>query len=182
MVYSSFDDDAPDHDASITVEGRQWCLMNEKILMVARGGVVAAMYVALSVIFQPISYGPVQIRVAEALTLLPYLWLDAVPGLFVGCLIANVYGGYGMLDVVLGSLATLAAAVLTKFAPNKILAALSPVAVNAVVVGGYLSFLVNIPLPLSVFYVGFGEAVACFALGIPLIGFLESRGFLLKKR
>ena len=117
---------------------------------------------------------------AEALTLLPYLWVDAIPGLFVGCLIANIYGGYGMLDVVAGSLATLTAAALTHLAPNKILAAASPVAVNAVVVGGTLSYLLEIPLPLSVFYVGFGEAVACFALGLPLIQYISSRGNFIK--
>jgi uncharacterized membrane protein len=154
--------------------------VNKKVLMVARGGVIAAVYVALSVIFQPISYGLVQVRVAEALTLLPYLWVDAIPGLFVGCVIANIYGGFGILDVALGSLATLAAAALTKLAPNKILAAASPVVINAVVVGGYLSYLLNVPLPLSMFYVGFGEAVACFALGLPLLHCLSSRGNFIK--
>jgi uncharacterized membrane protein len=147
--------------------------MNGKTYMIARGAVIAAMYAAVTMLFQPISYGPVQLRISEALTLLPCLWLEAIPGLFVGCLIANIMGGMGLWDVFLGSAATLIAGVLTYFAPNRMLAAASPVAVNAIIVGWYLSFLTNTPIYFSVFYVACGEAVACYALGLPLVRFVE---------
>ena len=81
----------------------------------ALGGLIAAVYVILSVGLAPISYGPVQLRVAEALTILAVLSPVAIPGLTVGCLLANLVGVYlGMtlpLDVVIGTLATFLAAV-----------------------------------------------------------------------
>ncbi len=136
--------------------------------MITRAAVIAALYVALVLIFQPLSFGPVQFRVAEALTILPFLMPEAIPGLFVGCLIANIFGGFGALDIVLGSFATLIAAYGSYRAPNRWLAALSPVAVNGLVVGAYLSFLTGMPMFLSIAYVALGEAGVCFALSVPL--------------
>ena len=151
--------------------------MHGRILMITRGAVIAALYVVVTIMFQPISYGLVQVRVSEALTLLPFLWIEAVPGVFIGCLFANIWGGSGLPDIILGSAATLLAALLTRYAPNKFLAAASPVVVNALVVGGYLSYITNAPLPLSVFYVGCGEAIACYAIGLPLLDFINYRTF-----
>lgn len=155
--------------------------MKGQVLIITRGAAIAALYVVVTIMFQPISYGLVQVRVSEALTLLPYLWIEAVPGVFVGCLIANIWGGAGLLDITLGSAATLVAAILTRYAPNKLLAATSPVVVNALVVGGYLSYILNTPLLLSIFYVGCGQAIACYALGLPLINFFISGKIFVKK-
>jgi len=77
--------------------------------------------------------------------------------------------------VVFGSLATLGAAILTSRMPNKVLAAIPPVAFNALVVGGYLSSILEIPVVPTMIYVGLGEVVACFGLGIPLLTLLERR-------
>ncbi|MDR1965984.1 MAG: QueT transporter family protein [Synergistaceae bacterium] len=153
-----------------------------KTLEIARGAIIAALYVAVTMLFQPLSYGPMQVRVSEALTLLPCLWLEAVPGLFVGCMIANILGGLGPWDVFLGSAATLIAAILTYFAPNRLLAASAPVLVNAVVVGWYLSFLMNMNALMSIFYVGCGEAIACFALGLPLVKALGRTDLIRQKK
>jgi uncharacterized membrane protein len=152
--------------------------MTARLLMITRAAVIAALYVALVLIFQPISFGPVQFRVAEALTLLPFLLPEAIPGLFVGCLIANVFGGFGLTDIVLGSSATLAAAFLTRRAPNKWAAAVPPVVVNGLVVGVYLSFLTGMPMLFSIGYVALGEAGVCFALGVSLVHLLERSSFL----
>ncbi|MDR1514336.1 MAG: QueT transporter family protein [Synergistaceae bacterium] len=143
--------------------------MTGKTLAITRGAVIAAFYAALVIAFQPISFGAVQFRVAEALTLLPVLWVEAIPGLFVGCLIANIFGGLGFLDIFLGSAATLAAAAVTRYAPNLPLAAAAPVVVNGLVVGGYLSAITDTPFVFTALYVAAGEAMACFALGIPLV-------------
>ena len=62
-------------------------------LELAQAGVIAALYVVLTLVFAPISFGSVQLRVAEALTILPLFTSAAVPGLFVGCLVANIFGG-----------------------------------------------------------------------------------------
>jgi len=140
---------------------------------IARSALVAALYALLVLAFAPLSFGPVQFRVAEALTLLPWLFPEAVPGLFVGCLVSNLFGGLGIVDMVFGSLATLGAAWLTRRMPSLLWAAVPPVVVNALVVGGYLSFLVDVPLPSTVLYVGLGQAGACFLLGVPLAKLLQ---------
>ena len=80
----------------------------------AIGGMVAAIYVVLTLIFQPISFGAIQFRIAEVMTLMPIMTPYAVPGLFVGCLLANWLGGGIWFDVVLGSIATLLAAICTR--------------------------------------------------------------------
>ncbi len=145
------------------------------IRKIALAGVIAGAYIAVTLLFAPLSYGLVQVRISEALTLLPFLFPEAIPGLFAGCLLANFAGGFGLPDVIFGSAATLAAAVLTARMPTVFLAALPPVVINMVVVGGYLSVLLDVPLPLSMFYVGAGESVACFLLGIPLVLMLQRR-------
>ena len=93
---------------------------------------------------------------------------EAVPGLFVGCLLSNMLGGFGVADVALGSAATLAAAWLTSRMPNVWLAAVPPVAVNAAVVGVYLALLTDTPVLLSVVYIAFSQSAICFGIGVPL--------------
>lgn len=106
---------------------------------------IAAIYAAITIVLAPFSYGPVQVRVAEALTILPFIFPESVLGLFIGCLIANLYGGYGIIDIVFGSLATFAAAYLTRKMPHWLLAPLPPVVVNAVVVGLMLHYVAGFP-------------------------------------
>ena len=87
--------------------------MRKNIRYLTTAVMIAAMYVVLCLILRPFSYGEVQVRVAEALTILPYFTSAAIPGLFIGCIIANLLGGSIILDVVFGSLATLLAAIFT---------------------------------------------------------------------
>lgn len=84
-----------------------------RLRQLAVAGLIAALYVVISIGFLPISFGVYQIRIAEALTVLPFLTSAAIPGLFVGCLLANIFGGMGWQDVVFGSLLTLVAALAT---------------------------------------------------------------------
>ena len=144
-----------------------------------RAGMIAALYAVLTLAFQPISYGPVQFRVSEALTLLPVLTADAIPGLTIGCLVANLLGGALWYDVVFGTLATLLAAVCTRrLRKHSAAAAAMPVLFNAAIVGPvvYLAYSkapgVPFSLPLllkDVLTVGLGEAVVCYALGLVLV-------------
>lgn len=149
---------------------------------IALSAMVAALYAGLSLALAPFSFGVVQFRVAEALTLLPFFLPEAVPGLFVGCLLANLIGGLGIIDIILGSAATLAAAWLSSKSPNIWAAAAAPVAVNAVVVGGYLSVITNTPLAISVSYLALSEAGVCFVLGVPLCRLLINSGVVEKFR
>jgi uncharacterized membrane protein len=149
--------------------------MRDKISLVTRGAAIAALYAALTLILQPISYGFWQVRISEALTLTPALWPEAIPGLFVGCFIANVLGGSGPWDIFLGSAATLLAAFLTRKAKNDFLAAASPVVVNALVVGFYMSHVTGMPTLMWILNVALGETIACFALGLPLLRLLRKK-------
>lgn len=149
-----------------------------KLRNLALGGMVAALYAALTVLLAPLSYGPVQLRFSEGLTLLPYFLPEAVPGLAAGCLIANLFGGYGAVDVIVGTGATLLAALLTRRMPRLWMAALPPVLVNMLLIGGMLHVLVGTPLAATCLYVGLGEAGACFLIGLPLMRSLERRGIL----
>lgn len=153
---------------------------------IALSAMIAALYGGLTLALAPISFGPVQFRVAEALTILPFFVPEAIPGLFIGCMLSNFMGGFGLIDVVLGSAATLAAAWLTYKMPTLLLAAVPPVIINAVAVGGYLAFITETPLVISILYIGASQAVICFGLGVPLCRVLRNSNvfdtFLLSKR
>lgn len=82
-------------------------------LFLAQSAMIAAIYVVLTVILAPFSYGEVQVRVSEALTILPVFTPAAIPGLFVGCLISNILGGCILPDIIFGSIATLLGACFT---------------------------------------------------------------------
>lgn len=152
--------------------------------IVTRAGLAAAAYVALCWALRPFSYGVLQFRVAEALTVLPILYAEAVPGLFVGALLANLLGGLGPWDIILGSLATLAAAWLTRRYRDSWLAYFWPIAVNAVVVGWYLAILLALPGPRvagsaflgAALSIGASEAAVVLLLGVPLVGILRRSG------
>lgn len=142
---------------------------------IAFSAVIAAVYAGLTIALAPISYNFIQFRVSEALTVLPFLFPQAVPGLFIGCLVANIYGGLGIYDIVFGSLATLLAAWLTSKMPSRFLAPLPPVLVNAVVIGFMWSYFSGMPFYLTGGYVALGQLGACYILGLPLLLFLGKR-------
>ena len=88
---------------------------------------LAAVYATLTLVLPIPAFTGIQIRMSEALTVLPFLFPAATPGLFVGCLVANLLSPYGALDIIFGSLATLLAAVWTQHTHHKWLAPLPPV-------------------------------------------------------
>jgi uncharacterized membrane protein len=130
---------------------------------------IAAIYVILNIIFAPISYGPIQVRIAEALVVLPFIDPSAIIGLFIGCILANIYGGLGIVDIIGGSLCTLVAAYLTYKLKDPKLAPLPPVLINAFGVSIYLHLLFDLSYWITVLYIGIGEVIACYILGYPLL-------------
>ena len=138
----------------------------------ARGAVIAALYTALTLLLAPISYGQFQVRLSEAMTLLPILLPEAVPALAIGCLLSNILGGCTIFDIVFGTLATLLAALCTRRLRGKFwLAAAMPVVFNGVIVGAVVHYCYSpaFPLPLCMLTVAVGEAIACMLVGPLLI-------------
>ena len=148
----------------------------------AMAGSIAALYAVMayfSSIFG-VAYGPFQCRFSEALCVTPFLFPEAVGGLFVGCLIANLFSPYGLLDIIIGSLATLIAAWLTSRCRSRYLAPLPPVIVNMMLVGGLLAFEQTgfTRAFMAAFWynacsLAVSEAVVCYVLGLLLLKALE---------
>ena len=144
-------------------------LRSKETLKITQGAVIAALYVLLTMLFQPISFGAVQLRVAEALTILPLFTPAAVPGLFVGCLLANILGGGIVLDVVFGSLATLIGAWIGyKLRANRWLVPIPAILANTLIIPFVLKYgygVADLGLPLIAAYILLGEIGGCYLLG-----------------
>ena len=135
-----------------------------------QGALIAALYVLLTWLAHQfgLDSGAIQIRLSEALTILPCFTPAAIPGLAIGCLIANVLGGCTIFDIVFGTLATLLAAVCTRRLRHRlVLASAMPVIFNGVIIGAvvHYAYAPVIPLLLCMLLVALGEAIACMLLG-----------------
>ena len=152
----------------------------ENINFIITGAFIAAAYAGLTYLSNVfgLAYGPIQLRISEVLTLLPIFTPAAIPGLTVGCFIANI-GSFNAADMIFGTFATFVAAVLTYYLRNikvkrlPVLSMLAPVIINAFIIGFEIAVLF---LPegysfwgfiISALEVGAGEFIVCFCLGIP---------------
>ena len=140
-----------------------------------RAALIAAIYVLLVYIFAGASFGIFQFRPAEALTLLPMIYPEAVPALFVAVLLSNILGGQGPWDIFGGSLVTLLAAWVTYRYKYTWVAYASPIVLNAFLISIYLRFIFEVPYLLSVIGIGLSQCVSVLALGIPLMRLLKER-------
>lgn len=143
---------------------------------IARAALIAALYVVLVYVFQFMSFGPIQFRIAEALTLLPILYPEAVGGVYVGVLLSNLLGGLGPWDIFGGSFVSLLAAIVTYKFRDSWIAYASPIVLNAFLISLYLRFVFQVP---SYWYlvltIGIGEAAVILLVGRPLIKYLQER-------
>lgn len=151
--------------------------MNRKVLFIVHASVIAALYVVLTFVanaFGLANYA-VQVRFSEALTILPFFTPAAIPGLTLGCLLSNILTGCALPDIIFGTLATLAGAVLTwLLRKNKWLAPVPPIVSNTVIVPFVLYYAYGIrPLWLSFITVGAGEILSCGILGMILLSVLN---------
>lgn len=147
-------------------------MIDKKVLFLVQSAAIAAIYVVLTLIFAPFGFGEVQVRVSEALTVLPYFTPAAVPGLFVGCLIGNLLAGAIPVDVIFGSIATLIGAVCSYFLrKNKYLVPVPPVVANILIVPFVLHYGYGVPLPIPfmMLTVGIGEVLSCGVMGLVLL-------------
>ncbi len=156
-------------------------MRRKSLVYIVRGGIIAALYLTLTLVFAPISFGAVQFRISESLTVLPMFFPEATAALFAGCLVSNMISGFGIADMIFGSLATLIAAYLTSKIKNKYLAPIPSVLINGIVIGGMIAFMsassdkaafVTVFL-MNLLTVGAGQAVVCYLLGVPLATAIE---------
>lgn len=168
--------------------------MKLSVKFIAQAAMIAAIYATLTLAISPLSYGGViQFRISEALSILPIFTPAAIPGLVIGCFIANFGSPYGLIDVMGGTMATLIAVIVTRMLKDKnykgipILAPLPAVIFNAVIVGAVIVVAVEGGKPdFSQFTfaayagfaaaVGFGQLVVCYGLGLPLAIALKKSG------
>ncbi len=167
-------------------EKERWMVLKDnRIKMLVQGAAIAAIYTCVTLVLAPLSFGSVQARVSEALCVLPFFTPVAIPGLAVGCFLANLIAGYGVPDMVFGTSATLVAALVTyaigrsyRNSDRKkigkwayVLAPLPPVLANAIAIGAMFTYVFDTGLPLVVnmLYIGAGQALSCYVVGVPLM-------------
>ena len=152
-------------------------MKNKKVLFWVQAAMIAAIYVVLTVLFAPFSFGEIQVRIAEALTILPVFTPAAIPGLFMGCIIGNIFGGSILPDIIFGSLATLIGAYFTYLLRKQVkyLAPLPPILSNTLIVPLVLRYAygINLPIPFLMMTIGIGEVISCGVLGMIVYAALE---------
>lgn len=153
-------------------------MKNRKAYFITQAAVIAAVYVVLTLAINAfdLASGAIQVRISEALTILPYFTPAAVPGLFVGCLLSNFLTGAPIWDVMFGSLATLLGAAGTyMLRRQKWLAPVPPVIANILIIPPVLHFAYGLPggIPFFMLTVGIGEFISCGILGMLLLFLLQ---------
>ena len=133
-------------------------------------GVIAALYAALTLTLAPLSYGPVQVRISEFMTLLAFVNKKYVPGLVIGCFLANLGSPFGITDMTVGTLATFLAVYPMQYCRNLFAASLLPVIANGIIIGLELYYLAAVPADVPVWstmaYVAAGEFLSVSVLGV----------------
>ena len=156
-------------------------MKNKSVLFMTQAAMIATIYVVLTVVFAPFSFGQVQVRISEALTILPFFTPAAIPGLYIGCLIGNIIGGAILPDIIFGSLATLIGATFTYLLrkQSKFLAPIPPIAANTIIVPFVLYYAYGITLPIPLLMLGLliGELISCGLLGMILLTSLEKHRY-----
>ena len=161
--------------------------MNKKAKYIAQGAMIAALYVVLTLVANAfgLANAAIQVRISEALTVLPFFTPAAIPGLFVGCILSNILTGCLPLDTVFGSLATLLGAFGTYIISRKLrhnktaqwLAPVPPIIANVLIVPFVLAYVYKFEgsVPYFMLTVGIGEVISCGFLGLVLLYALNNR-------
>ena len=139
--------------------------MMETRLKAYRGAMVAALYAALTLGLAPVSYGAVQVRVSEFMTLLAFYDKGLIPGLTLGCLISTVGSPFGITDMLIGTSATFLGLYFMRFCRSAFLASLMPVFSNGLLIGFELNYMADLPLLPTMGYVALGEIISVTILG-----------------
>ena len=151
-------------------------MKSKKLVFICQAAVIAALYVVLTYVFSAFASGVIQVRVSEALTILPAFTPAAIPGLVIGCLLSNTLTGCVLLDIIFGSVATLIGA-LGSYALRRHtwLVPIPPIVSNMIIVPFVLRFAYGATdaFPFMIATVGAGEIISCDLLGMILYGALK---------
>ena len=151
-------------------------MKRKKLVFICQAAVIAALYVVLTYVFSAFASGVIQVRVSEALTILPAFTPAAIPGLVIGCLLSNTLTGCVLLDIIFGSVATLIGA-LGSYALRRHtwLVPIPPIVSNMIIVPFVLRFAYGATdaFPFMIATVGAGEIISCYLLGMILYGALK---------
>lgn len=151
-------------------------MKNKKLVFICQAAVIAALYVVLTYVFSAFASGVIQVRVSEALTILPAFTPAAIPGLVIGCLLSNTLTGCVLLDIIFGSVATLIGA-LGSYAlrHHTWLVPIPPIVSNMIIVPFVLRYAYGATdaFPFMIATVGAGEIISCYLLGMILYGALK---------
>lgn len=150
-------------------------MRQKRVLFTTQAAMIAAIYVVLTIFISAfnLASGAIQIRISEALTILPAFTPAAVPGLFLGCFISNLITGAMLPDIIFGSLATLLGAIGSYFLRKwKWCVAIPPILANTLIIPFVLAYAYHIPGGIAYFMltVGIGEVISCGVLGMLLYG------------
>lgn len=151
--------------------------MNKKTVFISQAAVIAAIYTVLVMIFKFSSFGPIQFRIAEVLTILPYFTPAAIPGVALGCFFSAIFTGAHVLDIIFGPLTTLVAAILSyKLRRYKFLVPIPPIILNALVVPFILkaAYGEEALIPIMMVSVGAGQFVAAGVFGMVFLLALDN--------
>ena len=146
-----------------------------RVRFMTQAAMIAAIYVVLTIFISAfnLASGAIQIRISEALTILPAFTPAAIPGLFLGCLISNLITGAMLPDIIFGSLATLLGALGSYFVRKwKWAVPVPPILSNMIIIPFILAYVYQIPggVPYFMLTIGVGEVISCGALGMILYG------------
>jgi len=163
-------------------------MKHSPVFRLVLAGTIAALYAALTWAIAPQAFLGTQFRISEAMTVLAALTPTAIPGLTIGCLLANFLSPFGVIDMIIGTAASLIAAVLSyllrgiKLRGVSVLSPLPPVLVNALMIGWMLTYFAPEGFQWGVFLttalsVGFGQLISCYGLGLPLLAVLQRKNW-----
>ena len=157
---------------------------SSSVKLLAQAGLIAALYVVLTVAFAPFSFKEIQVRLAEMLTIMPFFTLAGIPGVTIGCLLGNILSGAALPDIIFGTMATLIGAVFTYYLGRRyesagqslspvpttklISGTIPPIVSNALIIPFVIKYAYGSPMPiwLMIITVGVGEVVSCGILGV----------------
>lgn len=151
-------------------------MKSKKLVFICQAAVIAALYVVLTYVFSAFASGVIQVRVSEALTILPAFTPAAIPGLVIGCLLSNTLTGCVLLDIIFGSVATLIGAIGSyALRRHTWLVPIPPIVSNMVIVPFVLRYAYGATdaFPFMIATVGAGEIISCYLLGMLLYGALK---------